>query len=197
LGLGFGDLEFYLGGIHNEPWGGQGKQEDFHAARSGAVADYSIFRYGINAGAPLPADWLIRTSFNGQVTDNRLIDGERIGLGGASSIRGYEEREDAKDNGFTGSFEVYSPELSRLAGLSRTQLRLLGFCDGGYGYNVRPSRDALPFQRESHLVSAGAGFRLGVASNFSFGLDWGHAFEASNTTKSGDNKIHFKGILVY
>jgi hemolysin activation/secretion protein len=195
LGLDFGEIEFSLGGIHNDPWGGQGKPGDFNLARlGGAVSDYTLFRYGINLGARLPADWQMRTTFNGQVTDNRLIPGEQFGLGGASSIRGYEEREDSKDNGFSGSFELYTPELAALAGLSKAQLRLLGFCDGGYGYNVRPVDQE---GRQSHLVSAGAGFRLGVASNFSFGLDWGYVFQPSTISQRGDSKIHFKGMIVY
>jgi hemolysin activation/secretion protein len=197
LGFGFGEVEFYLGGIHNEPWGGQGGQDAFNAARPGAVADYTVFRYGINLGVRLPADWQMKTSFSGQATDNRLIDGERFGLGGANSVRGYEEREDAKDNGFSGSFEVYTPELAGQAGIPLTQLRLLGFCDGGYGYNVRPSQDSFPLEREAHQVSAGAGFRLAIANNFNFGLDWGYVFEPSVVSRRGDSKIHFKGLLAF
>lgn len=187
-------VEGYAGVLHNESWGGQGKQEDFSAVRNSSKADYWIFRYGFNKMLKLPHDWLIRTTGNGQYSPDRLIPGEQFGLGGANAVRGYEEREEAWDHGFSGSFEVYSPDIARLLRLPQSQFRMVGFFDGGVGYNQRTQPGELT---ANALKSAGTGFRLGIGEFFSFSLDWGYALDNSSTTRRGDSAVHFKGQLVY
>ena len=141
-------------------------------------------------------DWVFRVSGNGQYTPDRLIPGEQFGLGGATSVRGYEEREEAYDAGFSGSFEVYSPDLAAAARLPKVQFRLLGFFDGGTGYNLRVQSLSGEASANS-LTSTGVGFRLGVSDFFSFSLDWGYALAASTNTKRGGNAVHFKGQVSF
>ncbi len=189
-----------LGLLHNQPWGGQGQQADFQQVRSGAAADYWIFRYGINSTIRAGGDWLVRLSANGQSTPDRLISGEQFGLGGASSVRGYVEREESYDAGFSGSVELYSPDLTALLKVPHVQLRLLGFFDGGYGYNLRPQVESSE-QRDHGLTSVGTGARLGVGNYFSFSMDWGYALARSvsttDPTRRGDSRIHFKASVSY
>lgn len=191
-------VEGSLGIVHNEPWGGQGTRDyyaqAFQISRPDTVVDYWALRYGFNTMIYLPADWMIRTSGAGQYTPDRLIPGEQFGLGGAASIRGYEEREESWDAGFSGSIELYTPDLAKLLAVPRTQFRLAGFFDGGVGYNLRPK----PGEFESNsLTGAGVGFRLGIGDLFSFSLDWGHALDNAATTRRGGNAVHFKGALAY
>lgn len=189
-----------LGVVHNEPWGGQGQQEDFRKVRSGAAADYWIFRYSFNSTLRAGADWLFRVSGNGQYTPDRLISGEQFGLGGANSIRGYAEREESYDAGFSGSVELYSPDLATMFKVPYVQLRLLGFFDGGYGYNLRPQLESSE-QKDHSLASVGTGARLGIGDFFSFSIDWGYALNRSlsttEPTRCGDSRIHFKASLSY
>lgn len=193
-------VDGYLGVLHNEPWGGQGQQADFELMRSGSVADYWIFRYGFNKMVRPGGDWIFRVAGNGQYTPDRLIPGEQFGLGGAASVRGYAEREESYDAGFAGSFELYSPDLGPLLTIPQTQVRLVGFFDGGYGYNLRPQLQSSEIADHS-LTSSGAGIRLGFGSYFSFSLDWGYALDDSNSsaesTRRGDHRIHFKAQLAY
>ncbi|CAH2032637.1 ShlB/FhaC/HecB family hemolysin secretion/activation protein [Trichlorobacter ammonificans] len=191
-------FEGSLGVVHNEPWGGQGTRDyyaqAFQVSRPDTVVDYWAFRYGFNKLIYLPNDWLLRSFGSGQYTPDRLIPGEQLGLGGANSVRGYEEREESWDAGFSGSIELYTPDMARLLAVPRTQFRLAGFFDGGVGYNLR----AKPGELESNsLTSAGVGFRLGIGDLFSFSLDWGHALDNSSNTRRGGNAVHFKGALVY
>lgn len=183
-----------LGLLYNVPWGGQGRGSDFEAVRNDATANYTILRYGLNLMAKPGGDWLVRIGASGQYTPDRLIPGEQFGLGGAASIRGYEEREESWDAGLSGTLELYSPDLLRLSGYSTAQLRLVGFYDGGYGYNLRPQAGEL---RDHGLTSAGAGLRLIYRENLSFSLDWGHALNSSITTRQGDNGIHFKAAITF
>jgi hemolysin activation/secretion protein len=186
--------EGYVGVLHNRPWGGYGQQEDFSAVRNSAKVDYWIFRYGFNKMLKLPHDWLVRTSGNGQYSPDRLVPGEQFGMGGATAVRGYEEREEAWDIGFNGSLELYSPDIAQLFKLPNSQFRLVGFFDGGVGSNQRAQSGEL---NSNSLKSVGTGFRLGIGKFFSFGLDWGYALDNSTTTRRGDSAVHFKGQLVY
>ncbi len=183
-----------LGVLYNSPWGGRGKSADFTAARSGAAADYLILRYGLNFMVRPGADWMMRIVTSGQYTPDRLIPGEQFGYGGSAVLRGYEEREESWDGGFSGSVEVYSPDIAGLVKLPASQLRLLAFFDGGTGYNLRPQPGDLS---SNTLTSCGAGFRFGLGETFSFTLDWGYALDNSTQTKRGGNALHFKGQLSY
>lgn len=187
-------LDASVGLLYNIPWGGHGQKSDFTAVRSDATANYLIGRYGVNAMLKPGADWIVRLGGSGQYSNDRLIPGEQFGLGGSTSIRGYQEREESWDNGVSGTAELYSPDLARIMDISKLQLRLIGFLDGGCGYNQRPVAGEL---RDHSLSGTGAGVRLGVGEYFNFSLDWGHALNSSTTTKSGDNRIHFKASVSY
>lgn len=183
-----------LGVLYNIPWGHKGEKADFIATRSDAPADYLIFRYGLNFMYRPGADWMVRVATSGQYTPDRLIPGEQFGYGGSVVLRGYKEREESWDAGFSGSFEVYSPDIAGLLNLPASQFRLLGFFDGGTGYNLRPQPGELG---GNHLTSIGTGFRLGIGELISFTLDWGFALDNSNQTMRGGNAVHFKGQLSY
>jgi hemolysin activation/secretion protein len=194
----------FLGLLYNIPWGGLGGQSDFAAARSGASADYLIVRYGLNLMIRPGADWMIRIATTGQYTPDRLIPGEQFGYGGSAVLRGYSEREESWDAGFSGSLELYTPDIAPLLKIPQGQLRFLAFFDGGTGYNVRPQPTDPPITRNS-LKSTGAGIRFGIGETFSFTMDWGYALDNSSLvaspttspTKRGGSAYHFKGQLSY
>jgi hemolysin activation/secretion protein len=187
-------LDGSLGLLYNIPWGHQGKKADFEATRSAAAANYIILRCGMNLMYRPGADWMVRLATAGQYTPDRLIPGEQFGYGGATVLRGYGEREESWDAGFSGSFEVYSPDIAASLNLSKSQLRLVGFFDGGSGYNLRPQPGELA---SNSLTSIGTGFRLGLGETFTFSLDWGYALNDSTQTRHGGNAFHFKGQFSY
>ena len=188
-------LDGSLGVLYNSPWGDKGGRADFSAARNGAVADYFIVRYGLTATASPGAGWTVRVVSLGQYTPDRLIPGEQFGYGGATVLRGYREREESWDAGFSGSLELYTPNLAGALHLPGTsQLQLLGFYDGGTGYNLRPQPGDLT---GNSLTSTGAGIRFGLGETFSLSLDVGFALNDSLQTKRGDSAAHLKGQLSY
>ncbi|NJD39209.1 MAG: ShlB/FhaC/HecB family hemolysin secretion/activation protein [Geobacter sp.] len=185
-------LDASVGLLYNIPWGHKGEKKDFTSQLKDG--NYLISRYGLSAMIRPGADWIVRLAGSGQYSGNRLIPGEQFGLGGSTSIRGYEEREESWDNGVSGNLELYGPDLGPLLPLSKSQLRLVGFYDVGYGKNQRPNS----FELRDHSISgAGAGVRLGWDEYLSFALDWGHALNNSTTTRAGDNRIHFKASVSY
>lgn len=182
-----------LGLLYNIPWGSHGGRADFAANRA-AAANYLILRYGLNLMYRPGADWILRVASVGQYTADRLIPGEQFGYGGAAMLRGYEEREESWDTGFSGSLELYSPDLAGLLKIPNSQLRLLGFFDGGTGYNKHMQSGDID---GNALKSVGTGFRYGWGDTFSFTLDWGLALDASAQTRRGGSAVHFKGQLSY
>jgi len=174
----------YLSLIQNLPgdWDGRGGQSDFDKARAGAPSRYSMLRYGVNLQYVFPGDWQGRFIFNGQYTNDRLVSGEQYGIGGAASVRGFREREIVNDKGYSGSVEMYTPNLSDLFGIKSVQCRLLVFYDRGEVTRVDP----LPGEVDHiEIASIGPGVRITDGKYFTLSADYGLVVDPpdENTTK--------------
>ncbi|WP_265213596.1 ShlB/FhaC/HecB family hemolysin secretion/activation protein [Herbaspirillum lusitanum] len=170
---------------HNVAGGAKGRQQDFDAARVGAKADYTALRFAASTTQGLPQEWLARAIVNGQYTRDALIAGEQYGAGGASSVRGFQEREVSNDSGVTANVEIYSPPLCRN---TDWQCRVLAFYDTAYLTRNR----ALPGEFRSMAISSiGVGVRLQLRNNVSLQMDYGHVLRAEATvTQRGDGRLH-------
>lgn len=186
-----GEAGLYLGGVYNIPWGAYGDRNDFP---EGSPADYFALRYGATLAHALPADFQLRFSFTGQYSPHALVTYEQIGLGGASSGRGYEERAAAGDNGYSGTAEVYSPDVARLFSIPHSQLRAVAFYDDGYVFRAKAVQGDDGGMRAS---SAGGGLRLSISKHFTASVDWGVVLTTLPDAAAGENKIHFKAAFIY
>ena len=188
------DTGFNLALYQNVPVLNGGKAADFNQVRTDAPASYTIFRYGGNLGYALPEDWLIRMVFNGQYTDSALIPGEQFGLGGATSVRGFQEREVANDRGIFGSAELYTPTITRWIPLKKSMCRLLAFYDIGQvtGVNVQPG----DWGRMT-LASTGLGVRMDIMKIFTMALDYGYVLNPGLTGDRGNSRFHVRGVLTF
>ena len=183
-------INFYLSGIHNISGGNNGSQSDFTAARADATADYSVLRYGVSYFRVLPADWQLRLALNGQATSDALVEGEQFGVGGASSVRGFLEREIADDQGHVTNAEIYTPNVCHGSG----QCRFLGFYDTGYVSH----NDGLPGEQDHQSIgSVGLGWRLSMEHYLIFQTDFAHVVDGSDLTPKGTNRAHFRLVLNY
>ena len=181
------NLNFYLSYAHNIQKGSKNDKLSYSLARFGAHPDWGALRFGGSGDASLPAGWLLSGRIDGQYAGEPLIPGEQFGIGGAYSVRGYEEREAAGDSGAFASAEIWAPSLP-------LDVRLLGFLDYGVVHNDQP----LPGERtNTDLLSAGLGLRWRWRSNVSASVDLAHTFDSANATEAGDNKIHFNLLLRY
>ena len=136
----------------------------------------------------LPQAWQLQARMGGQWTDDGLVSGEQFGLGGASSVRGYEERELGGDIGVSGSVELVTPELAETLAFSKGSLRLLAFVDAGWVRN-RLDTPCLDNRTECSISS------LGVGARWSYGpaqlrLDIAHALRTASETDQGDTRVH-------
>jgi len=178
--------------MRNISGGSNGSQEDFTRARAGAKADYTLLRFGGSYTRALASDWQLRGIVNGQYTGDALIPGEQFGAGGASSVRGFIEREISNDSGVGVNLEAYTPNLCR----SRDgwNCRLLGFYDSAY-----VSRNhALPGELKSTTIaSVGLGARFLLSTYVNLQVDFGHVTHAGATGHDDANRMHFRLGLAY
>eukprot|EP01034_Spumella_vulgaris_P032251 gene32250-39823_t len=159
---------------------------DFTRARIGAKDDYNVLRLSGSYSRSLPRDWQVRAVVNGQYTPDALIPGEQFGAGGASSVRGFSEREISNDKGVSGNLELYTPNLCKS---ERWQCRALAFYD-----TAHVSRNhALAGELASTTIgSTGLGLRVLMATYLNLQLDYGHVVQAGATGRGSANRLHRK-----
>lgn len=180
--------------VRNIPGGTDGSEEDLQRLRSGASANYTIFLYGASFSYAFPADIQLRLLARGQYTNDPLVPGEQFGLGGASSIRGFQEREVSDDRGNSGTIELYSPDICRLLNISKARFRMLAFYDIGEVSRVSP----LPSEESyTAIASAGAGARFQIGSNFSMAADYGYGINADGERAVRHNRWHLMAIFSF
>ncbi len=155
--------------FRNLTGGSHGGQDEYGTRpRNWQVLRASAF-LGMSAG-----NWQWRLTANTQHSSDALIPSEQFGLGGAASVRGYDERSSAGDRGASLNAELFTPELARGLALSeRHTVRALLFYDAGH---VRNS-DAAPVAAR-RLASAGFGLRYGFGKDVSLRGDLGYAQQA-------------------
>jgi hemolysin activation/secretion protein len=188
---------FYLTDSQNLPgrWDGRDTAEDIDKARAGARRDYNIFRYGANLSYAIGADWQARVLFNGQYTNDPLVPGEQYGIGGANTVRGFSEREFSNDQGYSGNVEIYTPDLSRLFGVTAFQSRFLVFYDRGY----ISRNDPMPGDTVStEIASIGPGLRITDGKRFSISVDCGFVVDPPDENTSRWSSVwHLSASLMF
>jgi hemolysin activation/secretion protein len=115
------------------------------------------------------------------------VAGEQFGAGGASSVRGFEEREVSNDSGVVGNFELYTPPICKNA---NWQCKLLAFYDTAYTKH----NHGLPGEpNQISISSTGVGIRLAYGKSIDLQMDYGHVLHAESTlTQTGDNRLHVR-----
>ena len=188
---------FYLTDLQNLPgsWDGRDTTADIEKARTGAPRGYNIFRYGANLSYAIGADWQARVLVNGQYTNDPLVPGEQYGIGGASTVRGFSEREFSNDQGYSGNVEIYTPDLSRLFGVTAFQSRLLMFYDRGYVSR----KDPMPGDTVStEIAGIGPGLRITDGKRFSLSVDCGFVVDPPDGNTSRWSTVwHLSASLLF
>lgn len=171
----------------------------FQAARSMARPDYAYARLELERLTKLPAgfSWLARGT--AQIASANLLGSEQLGLGGAHSLRGYEEREANGDNGLVLINELHLPpfRVARAFGRGETSDRLdpLMFFDCG----AVASHKRLPGEpKRLELASAGVGMRYSLRGNLSLRADYGWQLKESGVSDGRrSSRGHLSVVLAY
>ena len=152
---------------------------------------------------PLLQNWLHRQTpddFNlyvhgtGQYTSERLLPGEEFGLGGWSSIRGYDERVASGDKGYVINTELRLPMIRK----SDFNLQVYGFYDYGSTHFNNFSVASGDTYHSIALASAGPGVRANWGKYLEARLDYGvelRKISSSTLQAEGDSaeksRFHF------
>jgi hemolysin activation/secretion protein len=192
VGLDNGEANFTATLLRNIPGGSRGSKEDFAAARAGARAGYTALRFaGAWTHALGASDWQARLFANGQYSGDALVSGEQFGMGGSTSVRGFEERALSLDTGAGLNLELYTPNLCSRAGW---QCRLLGFYDAAWGKR----NDALPGElRSTSIAAAGLGLRFVAGRAASVQVDYGAVVKEGAVGGAGNGRLHVRVGLAY
>lgn len=178
----------------NIPGGTNATDDDFRRVRSVANPSYTILRYGANFLYGFSNDILLRLLASGQYTNDPLVPGEQFGLGGASSVRGFQEREVSDDRGNFGSIEIYTPDICKLMNITKAKFRMLAFFDVGEVSRVSP----LPAEESyTQISSVGTGLRLEIGTNFTLAADYGYATGVDGSRAVRNNRFHLSGMLSF
>lgn len=186
-----GELGAQVALSRNLPGGSRGDASAFSKARTNATPGYTLLRVSGSATQTLAHDWQLRVMANGQYTPDALVSGEQFGAGGASSVRGFQEREFANDVGLSVNLEAYTPNLCAKAGWS---CRGLGFYDAAHlGRNK-----ALPGElSRTTIASAGLGARIAFSTRVTLQTDYGHVLESGGADRAGASRVHVRLSLAY
>jgi hemolysin activation/secretion protein len=179
-------------GVRNIAGGNNGGQADFSRARSGATANYNILRLAASLSHILPRDWQARIMVNGQYTSDALIPGEQFGAGGATSVRGFAEREIADDIGLAANLELYTPNLC--GAHAGWNCRALAFYDSAY---IKRNRELAGELSSTAIGSVGIGMRMLITNAVNLQLDYGHVVRAGATDSVDANRVHLRLSLSY
>jgi hemolysin activation/secretion protein len=173
--------------------GGSGRAT-FDAARPGAARRYAIARGAGFVDRAFAAGYSVNLRVDLQYSPHALISGERFGLGGAASVRGYAERELAGDAGLLARLEAAPRALDLANGL---RVRPYLFADYG---RIVTHRD-LPCRgtdRTSCQLSAiGVGARASMGRKASASVDIGRALARGINTAPGDVRGHIALNLIF
>ena len=181
--------DFYVALSHNVPGAANGQASDFNAARpspnggDGASSRYTILRFGASMVNAFENNWQVRGAFNAQYTSNALVPGEQFGITGATAVRGFLEREIARDTGYFANLELYSPNLAGKLVPSEGNLRGLLFYDIASAANNPLAGEA---RQQISIASIGAGFRWNMQRNFNMRFDLARVMDGGGSKKAGD-----------
>jgi hemolysin activation/secretion protein len=175
---------------HNE-------DEDFFALsqREGVSAEYAYLRLNAErlTRLPLSFSWVLR--LQGQIGNRNLLPSEQLGLGGHSTVRGYEERLRNGDEGLIVNNELRTPpwKLGSLFPDGTDYLQGLAFFDYGTTSIHRPDDGDDP---HTTLYSVGGGVRWTASTHVSFRFDYGWALSERDLTEK-NGRAHIGALVSF
>lgn len=169
-------------------------QQQANSPYAAANYVYDTLNFNETTRLPFDASWVMRVS--AQLADHNLLPSEQLGLGGATSVRGYHERAANGSEGVILSEELRSPPFAPLARFVppefADQLQLLAFWDYG---SVRDVHNTPGTPASIQLSSVGGGLRYAVSRFLDVRLDYGHELLKPPGASGLNNVLHVSVTL--
>ncbi len=182
----------------DEVFNGAARPTFVSAPRAFSRASYIYSKINIDRVTRLPYDftWVMKGTY--QYSDANLLGSEQLGIGGYSTVRGYDEREANGDEGYIFSTELRTPSISpgKLIGLSKAtdQFQFLYFYDYGVAQNKRLARGEDP---SVLLAGTGPGFRYTINPYLSARADYGFQLYDTGLNSRYNSRWHIGLVLSY
>ncbi len=172
------------------------RRENFEETRPGAVPRYLIGQFWAQRQTALATGLVHVARLSAQVASGRMVPSEQFSLGGATTVRGYEERIISGDAGASFSQEVHRalPPLPLAKRWPAIESTAVAFWDYGKTFVRHPRRNEA---EEAYVTSAGAGLRITMGPRFSASLDFARQIEEDETPGAEHSRLHVKVNLSY
>lgn len=165
-------------------WIAEQSNKVFESLNPHAKHTYVYGRASINYKIYLEQAWIWTLYASGQLSEATLLPSEQMGIGGATTVRGYEERQLNSDDGFLFKTELFFPKIK----FARSQqLEFLAFFDYGFAHE-RTTSDLE--KSNDWLAGIGPGVRYSIGHHLLARLDWGIKLH-HNDFPGGWSMLHF------
>ena len=151
-------------------------------------ADYRIYKAGLSALMLInDNNWQWRNSVTVQKSDEALVGGEQLGVGGALSVRGLPERAFSVDAGFVASSELTLSDLKPIFNLEGSLMPAL-FIDhargenSGFNHTTANAGTVDRLFKSITATSMGVGLRYSLAKSVFVKVDIARLLEVNSRT---------------
>lgn len=170
--------------------GGRNNGTNYESIRPGADPGYVYTRLFAQYKEQVCDDLQLVARFTGQLSEGNLLPTELLGMGGYSSIRGYDFYSVTGDSGFFINFEAWSRPIY-FDECQESALQFLTFYDFGntYTHTVFPG-----VPRTFDLAGTGVGFRYQHSDKLSVRCDYG--WQIHELPFLPDNSRFHVGVVV-
>jgi hemolysin activation/secretion protein len=170
----------------------------FEQERAFAEANYCYGRLTLQRTQKLPWNLSLVATAAGQLSSDNLLASEQFSLGGATTVRGYEESIANGDRGWLGSLELYSPPISLLSRITSSapedELKFLVFFDAGGVASI----DRLPGEPAYRgIAGLGAGVRYRISTRLSVRFDYGWSLREIPGLETDSSRAYVSVTLSY
>ena len=180
-----------------------GSADQFACQRQDGDGSFATLRGDLRQSWPIGDVGSLHLHGAAQAATGPVPSGEQFSIGGAETVRGYFESEEAGDRGLLGSIEWHSPDFS--ATLSRwthrdapgsawTQAYVLVFFDGAREWVFDPAAGQAPHHA---IGSYGIGWRARLAKTVSSEFDLARPFRAGPDTSANASRASFRLAVDY
>ncbi len=152
---------------------------DVYAAYS-AEDDFNKYNFSVDYTQPFAKTWQLHAVLDGQLTNDRLIPGERFRVGGMDSVRGWHESVLSGDKGYRWSVEFISPDFGNKIS-ENVGLRGLVFLDKGHVNNNTGVDGTSAANTDRSIGSIGAGLRYNYKKDIVARFDYAYVLDGDIT----------------
>ncbi len=168
----------------NQKGGRYNDVTSYEASRAGASNSWNKTNLTAQLSYQSAKQWQTELSLVAQQTTDKLIAGEKFGLGGVTGPKGFEERESTFDKGGRANLVVWTPPIK--------QFRFGWFYEIGQGTTIDPQTGEI---EKDSLASTGIGIKWSWKSKLLLDISYGYVLDGVDDsieagTREGDARAH-------